>query len=99
MMWTLVIFGVAAFFVVVSAWSGVEIWLLWQWSAVPLGLPAISLAWAIGLGFLWAALGDPRMPTEGDKHGEFQVMVFVRPLLLIGCGWVAKQFMREEVGP
>ena len=82
--------------VLVNGWALAA---LWGWFAVPIfAVPGLTLAQAIGLGML-AALLAHRTPAkaDADKYAEdwlyTSVTIVVRPLTIVGIGWVATLFL------
>lgn len=97
----IVVFGVVATVGGVIAVSviinGYVLSILWAWFLVSLGLPALSVAHAIGVGMCvtWLTYTH-KTSTEEDKskalEGLFTVMI-LRPLIFLGIGYIVKQFM------
>jgi len=71
----------------IHGWS---LFYLWQWYVVPLGLPQISMPWAIGLGVLVGYLTNHETEKKGQETdlGMLFVNTFLRPLLALGVGWL-----------
>jgi hypothetical protein len=74
------------------------VWVLWGWFLVPLGVPPIGIAWAIGLVSL-ASLFQympptpaPPVPAEQEKWTKLAGDCARAPVAL-AIGWAAKQFM------
>lgn len=72
---------------------GFSFWLMWGWFMVPLGLPSISMAHAIGLHaivrFAAASRSKSTTPLSASLFGEAAIW----PLICLAVGFVAKQFM------
>jgi len=71
---------------------------LWNWFLVPLGVPAVEWAHALGIGLL-VLLVSPhpyRNPkaTVKERLDKFIQVGFVKPLFLLGLGWIALSLMR-----
>lgn len=81
--------------VALAVMNGVVIVALWGWFAVPLGVPPVSIAHAIGLGFLVHALTGfktqhPEKNEDGTKKtaGTLVVEHALGVLLTVGLGWL-----------
>lgn len=76
------------------AWKGYVLHLLWLWFMVPLGLPAIGVALACGVGlvvsYLTVDLGVER--KDHDLPSTIALMVLVPATMLIG-GWCIRWFL------
>ena len=73
------------------AYHGVALWLLWGWFLVPLGLPPISITWAMGISCTAAMLhGTPAPAPEGKGLTHFQSML-LRPAVAVLFGYAIKQ--------
>ena len=68
---------------------------LWRWFAVPLGVPAIGMAHAFGLGILLEALKSSgrSTPKEDQTIGSVAIEGVVRCLFIYGLGYVAHLVM------
>lgn len=93
----LVIIGGLAVFVagpVLRAWAVVT---LWGWFMSPLGLPQIGMAHAFGLATLLAYLTYHYTPSSEEDASRMLggqiAAALVAPLMALGFGWVALQFM------
>jgi hypothetical protein len=85
----------AAVITPVAIVHGYIISVLWGWFLVPLWVPAINVAHAIGI---TALIGGAGIVKAADKiEGRVMAWAFekivVTPAILLGIGWVAKQFM------
>lgn len=81
----------AALIAAYAIYAGAILWIMWGWFMVPLGVPTITVAWAIGICTLVTMFVRP----IGGK-GQTKVAwhdVWLRPLFLLGVAYVAKQFM------
>lgn len=88
-------FGVLALSVIVN---GYVLSILWVWFVVPLGLPVISVAHSIGLAMVtgWLTYQYQTNKKEEDNIKaltEFAILFIVRPLAVLGVGYIVKQFM------
>lgn len=92
---------VAAVVVLLTLLRAWVISLLWGWYAVRLGLPPITMAWAVGLSALVSSFMRTYPPKEDKAKG---VEVFIQvgsrfldsvgySLLCLFLGWVALQWM------
>lgn len=74
---------------------------LWTWFVVPLGVPGIGLAHAVGISTIVAYLTYQRQPQDPDerRRGAFYVFLMatmagvVMPLFSWGVGWIARHYM------
>lgn len=65
---------------------------LWGWFIVPLGVPAIGIASAIGIAITFSVLRYSHNKTdEGDKW-ERMARLVLTPVIAVCLGWIAKQF-------
>lgn len=90
-MFVLVILSLVAL-VGLSILRGFVLSILWGWFLVPLGIPDIGVAWAIGiaatLGMLVAG------PSAGSKDTAEQLGYAVgTPLMALLIGWIVTLFM------
>jgi hypothetical protein len=97
-----ILLGIVGLLVAASLINGVVVMLLWRWYVVPFGLPALSLAWAIGVGLVALALSP--MPTQkttcrlakqqstADKLAEVLGVIILRPGTLLLVGFVVHRF-------
>lgn len=81
-------FSVVLFFL-----HGVALSVLWGWFLVPFGLPPIGLAWAVGLGCVSGMLVPTPPPVSKDDAFNHQVSIFLKPIVVLCVGFVAKSFM------
>lgn len=77
---------------------GLAIKLLWLWFIVPFGVPAIGLAWAVGLGILVVFItGAARVDTKRnrDEHDMKKMVTFsiTTPIVAILMGLVFSFFV------
>lgn len=84
---------IAALAAVVAIYEGYVIWVLWGWFAIPLGLPAITLAHAIGIDILISMFQPVRIQREDPPIGKYVIAAIVRPMLALAIGYVALQFI------
>jgi putative Mn2+ efflux pump MntP len=94
------IVGVFALLALSSIWKGYVLTVLWSWFVVPtFGAPLLTIAPAIGLAMVVGFLthqSDATKTPEGDSSERFMRAVahaLVMPLLVLGIGWVVRQFM------
>jgi hypothetical protein len=74
--------------IIQQAWA---VSVLWGWFIVPLGLPAIGIAAAIGLSVTMSALRG-RRNGPGEKGWGSLAKTVVQPWFCLGVGWIAKQY-------
>ena len=80
-----------------TALNGFVIQVMWGWFLIPLGLPVLGLANAMGLGLLIRYLTWQKIPSK-EKTSNKELMdniltaVFY-PLLVLGLGFVVHSFM------
>lgn len=72
-----------------QAWA---ISVLWGWFIVPLGLPAIGIAAAIGVSVTVSALRGRRGRPKDDEKWALAKSA-VQPWFCLAVGWTAKQFV------
>ena len=98
---SIVVLGVFAAVVSVTALgvivNGYVLSILWVWFLVPLGLPVISIAHSIGIAMItsWITY-QYKVTTQEDKDKVLEglgIVLIVRPLAIIGVGYIVKQFM------
>jgi len=80
-----------------TVFRGAVIQQLWEWFVVPLGVAALSLAAAVGIGALVTVL-SPQLPEDNDRSfDEEMVRLVMMGVLLYSLalltGWVAHQFV------
>jgi NADH:ubiquinone oxidoreductase subunit 6 (subunit J) len=95
-----VVFGLPLILTASAIWSGYVLTHLWVWFVVPLfGLPALSLAGAIGVTLVVSFMtfqyqrNNKDDMTPGRRFGEVIGWITLRPLLALTVGWVVKQWM------
>ncbi len=78
---------------VLAIWQGYVLSILWGWFFVPLGLPTISIAHAIGIALVVGVLRG--MPPESKSENTFSRLGiwFVGTLILLAVGYIAKGVM------
>lgn len=89
----LAVLAYIAFMIVLRGWV---ISVLWAWFMVPLGLPDIGVAAAVGLSCLMAVfLPTPAQMKNKEAEDRVQTMIypFVSWVLALAIGWVAHQVM------
>jgi hypothetical protein len=69
------------------------VWVLWGWFMVPLGLPQITIAWAVGIALMGAVLQATPPPANEDDRRMHAITGLLKPVFALAIGWVAKQFM------
>ncbi len=88
--------GFTAFLALSAAFNGVVIYLLWDWFLVSAGLPAVTLAEAIGIALvahlLTLQFSDIYPKDElGDWFMRALLFSFFRAVITLGVGAVAYQ--------
>jgi hypothetical protein len=87
-----VIVGVVAFVVAPVLYAWVLQW-LWPWFVVPFGAPLISMPWAYGLALLGKLMVGVRNTKNEHGFGWTVALALLVPLMYLGLGWLAHQFM------
>jgi hypothetical protein len=83
--------GIVALAIVIE---GLVLSCLWDWFMMPLGLPAISVAHAVGIAALSGVLTSQYIPkAQEDDAGKRLLYCFGSPLMLFVVGWFAKLCM------
>lgn len=91
--------GIGALIVFSSIWRGYSLSVLWSWFMVPIfGLPALSIASAIGVALVVGFITHQPDTTKddesfADKTVKAVVFAVLYPPLMLGIGWIVKQFM------
>ena len=96
-------FGLCVYIVILLVGAticrGLATSVLWQWFAVPFGLPGISIAQAIGIHLVVNSIVAKQ---DAPKTDEKDIWVLCSqaagaavgaPLLAIGIGWIVLQFV------
>lgn len=73
--------------------SGGVMSILWMWFLVPLGLPAISVAHAIGLSLLSSLLIGRGNVTKHEDMGVAIGTAIGTLIVTLGLGWLVHLFM------
>lgn len=81
---------VIALLVVEQGWA---ISTLWGWFIVPLGAPSIGVAVAIGIAITASTIRRRYHKTPDEERYKSLAYGFIHPLLCVGIGWIAKQFV------
>ncbi len=88
--------GILLLFPAIIAINGFVLQSLWGWFLVPLGVPYIGVAKAIGLSvlahmFVWQA---EQPDSNGEKPlWEQFLKILMRPAFTFAFGWIVHQFM------
>lgn len=83
----------AAFIAIIAVYEGVVLWIVWSWFIVPLGVPAITIPWAIGLSLVVGLLNNATLRPNDDAKWNHALDVLMKPLIVLVCAWIVKQFM------
>lgn len=75
---------------------GIVLLFLWRWFVEPLGFPALSLAWAIGIGCTASFLTNHNVIRKGDKEIDswkyLASELLYRPGITLATGWILHHF-------
>lgn len=84
-----------ALIVLLTIEQGWAISTLWGWFLVPLGLPEIGIAMAIGVAATASAIKSRALRNKSDKSDAWKdiVAIALQPLVCVTVGWIAKQFL------
>lgn len=93
--------GMLALTAVSTIWHGYVFSVLWGWFIVPVfGLPLLSVALATGVILIinfatFHRVAVPQDPNEDkvDKIGDMIAHVVVYPSIVLGIGWIIKQYI------
>ncbi len=79
----------------VAIYGGFVLYVLWGWFIVPLGVPQIGIAWAIGISTVFHLIAPSQpLPKTDDEHVWQNVAyVLLKPFIALAIGWTAKSFM------
>jgi hypothetical protein len=89
----LVILGVIGVIVFQSMLGGYIFSWIWEWYAVPFGLPSIHVAWAIGILLLIRTPASRTVKGEQREFGEMMVESTIHMLIIWFIAWVASFWM------
>jgi putative flippase GtrA len=86
--------GLIAAFAMLRGWT---VSILWEWFLVPLGLPALGIAHAIGISLAVAFLTHQTDTKKDDRESqEAGLQIFTQVLTCLGTlgvGWIVMKFM------
>jgi hypothetical protein len=74
------------------AWASFVVSALWSWYVVPLGLPAVTPAHALGLGLLVSVLRGGSVRDTGEWPETFAYALGIPGFALL-VGWLARGFI------
>lgn len=80
-------------------WAGYVLSVLWGWFLVPLHLPAVTVAEAIGIsltiGMLTSKIPEPQQEEEDNREKTIRVLSYavLYPSLVLFCGSIVHAFM------
>lgn len=83
--------GVAVLLIAIVL-RGIAISIMWTWFVVPLGVPSIGVAHAIGFSAIAAALTRDH-PEDKRSTRQVLILAFAKPIALVAIGWIITQFM------
>lgn len=95
----LMIAGLIAILVVGVLAKGVALSVLWGWFAVPLGLPDIGIAHAIGVSVIFSLLAHHASIKKEEGYDLSELIAkllgytIAWPMIAIGIGYIVKSFM------
>lgn len=97
----LVLGGIILLAVLIASIAVLRGWvlsILWAWFLVPMGLPPISIPYAIGISLVFGMLAkDSYSKSDDDDTREDTIKrlvgIYVAPLLILFIGWIVKQFL------
>lgn len=72
---------------------GVALSWIWFWFVVPLGVPVIGIAWAIGLSGLIATITHQDVVTVDRDIGPALALAFLQPAFALLFGLIVHAFM------
>jgi hypothetical protein len=80
---------------VAAIWEAFALKVLWGWFLVPLGLPAIGMAHAVGLALIATLLTHqaPSNMTSDERQSQVIGWGLATPAVALIVGWIAKGFM------
>ena len=86
------------FAIILNAWVLTN---LWTWFIVPLGVPAIGIAWAAGIVCISAYLTKEISASDKGKTGveaievviKHWIIMFAKPITALIVGWIFHSFM------
>jgi len=93
----LIIIGLLALLPIMMLCEGFTLYTLWNWFAVPIGWPTLSIPVIMGLGIIFRTFnykqGDK--PLKQNKEEAFQNigLYFVRLLFTLLIGWILTLFI------
>lgn len=84
--------------VLVITTRGIAMAWLWKWFMVPLGVPHVTLAGAIGICLLFTLVEQAPtvMKTKEGKEATLTrpfYVTLIHPLIAVGIGWIIHLFM------
>jgi len=88
-----VLAGIAAVCLVASVVDGFVAMHVWNWFMVPIGVPAVRLVHAIGIGLVVCVLTNHLQPRTLKNLGETFSAIFIGPFVVLGIAWVVHCFM------
>jgi hypothetical protein len=80
---------------VTTVWYGFVLSIMWGWFVVPVfHVAPLRIPFAIGLAYIVQWLTHQTRKTEDEPElGELLYMALLKPLVLLGCGWIVTWFI------
>ena len=72
-------------------WRGFVLTILWLWFAVPLGMPELTVPYAIGLSLIVSFMVGLKESTKTEAEQLLTIMV--HPVAALAIGWVVTKFI------
>jgi hypothetical protein len=88
-----VVAGIIAVLIFQTIWGGFVFSWLWEWYAVPFGLPPISVAWGIGIMLIIRTPQQRQSKGEQREFGEIIFESFLLSGMVFFIGWVCSFWM------
>lgn len=76
-----------------SIWRGFVLSILWGWFLVPLGMPPLTVAYAIGVSLIVGFLTVRHSKEdEQPEYGKAMLRVTLVPAFALAFGWIVSRF-------
>lgn len=68
---------------------------MWLWFMVPFGLPAIGIAWSVGVAMIVGVMAKQTDYKQDDRPTDWDkvVIAYIVPFVILGIAWIVHQFM------